>query len=580
MKHIQWAALILALAVALSLCGTAAFASGEASSDASAEAGAEPAAADVTVTVTSDILGMVDTGNKTSAKAFLKYTSGPGDINLYYYNENGERVVYDDEENLERIPMDPVRYTGSAVVAFGGASELDAGNASVVLAEGSGYYFDDYVINPDCISITAEDGAVEITLSEGAIEWNDWDNTYYTDDNSGREWSIMGGDGNGVYYINLALTGVVCDGEEAGPIIIPAAVYCYGRTCTDLAYSGASGYTPMTVDASYRSGLAPSDEVRWTWYTENTASAEDGRPYLNDAYADYISVVWPEGTDASGITAEDVTITLSDGYGQKRVLETETAFGEYEYSVIADEAETVIAVTYEQWAFWPVYDTMTITIGNGELAAANTFDVASVGTSMTQTGGGGDNDDSTTVRNYYGVTGLAIGNGVNVTYTMTVDVDGETLYYDGTSLVAGSGQASSEASSGSGDPADDGTTFTATEADDPDIFEHYCIYVGGGHAVYVGTRSFDLTRTITVDGVEYEAVVNASVKIDTSAAELLPGYNRSSAAVPKWAWTIRYQSGWDVSSPQPTGLPYPEAYPYGFTAAEGSSAVYDALDPS
>jgi hypothetical protein len=61
---------------------------------------------------------------------------------------------------------------------------------------------------------------------------------------------------------------------------------------------------------------------------------------MDDAYTDYFSIVWPAGTDASGITADDVTITLRSKYGEENVLSTETDYGEHEYDLIARPGET------------------------------------------------------------------------------------------------------------------------------------------------------------------------------------------------------------------------------------------------
>ena len=54
-----------------------------------------------TVHVTSDILGMCDTGNKTTLKKDLIYTHGPGDINLYHYDASGKRVIYENEKDIK-----------------------------------------------------------------------------------------------------------------------------------------------------------------------------------------------------------------------------------------------------------------------------------------------------------------------------------------------------------------------------------------------------------------------------------------------------------------------------------------------
>jgi hypothetical protein len=57
---------------------------------------------------------------------------------------------------------------------------------------------------------------------------------------------------------------------------------------------------------------------------------------------------------------------------------------------------------------------------------------------------------------------------------------------------------------------------------------------------------------------------------------LVPGYNLTNAGVSKWAWTTRYQSGWNMYTEEPTGLPYVDgSWWYGYKAG-GSNAAYDA----
>ena len=304
-----------------------------------------------TLTVTSNILGMCDTGNKTSLKVDLIYTSGPGDINLYHYDENGKRVIYDDEKNIA-VPLDPVQYTGEAVLTLEGDvddAKIDASGAVVRLLDGSSYYADEFILGATSLPNEWVNGSTTYALTTSDLEFNTWDYDTTTDYNSGREWSIMGGDGNGVYFFNLEVSGILYDGQEIAPVTFPAAVYCYGRTCTDLSLS--TEYVENTVDESYTSGVAQTGEAQWLWSSDNEAAVADGKPYLNDAVTDYFTLVWPEGTDASAISEEDVTITLRSNFGEEYVLSPVTAYGEHEYAVIPREGETVIAVTYQQWAY-------------------------------------------------------------------------------------------------------------------------------------------------------------------------------------------------------------------------------------
>jgi hypothetical protein len=512
------------------------------------------------LTVTSDILGLADTGNKTTLKQDLIYTSGPGDINIYYYDEDGNRVIYENQEE-QQVAMDPVTYTGSAVFDLGSDVDdglIDSSNAVVSIAEGSGYFQDEYILSATTLNGTWNNGKYEYTLSAGDITFNNWGYDTSVDYNSDREWSIMGGDGNGVYHINLEVSGIRYNGVEVPAATFPVVIYTYGRSAVGIGIS--SEYVPNTYDPTYTSGLKQGEETKWTWRSENIDAMIDDKPYMNDLYTDYISVIWPEGTDASDITADDVTVTLHSGYGEDYTLSTLTAYGEEEYAVLANAGETVVAITYQQWAFYPVYSTMTVTVDNGTLSATKDFDIASVAVNMTQTGGGGVTVDHTvTCYNFYGVSGMTLENAANTTYTLSTEVDGATMFYAEKDGVGYLTKDSSEAWQG------DGT-------------EKYHIAVLG-NVVYVETR-LDTTEEKTVDGVTYTFNQNLGV-VNKSAADmiaggatLVPGYNLSGSNVTKWAWTYRYQSGWTTYTAKPTGLPYVDgAYPYGYEPGS-SNSVY------
>ena len=520
----------------------------------------------VAMSVTSDIVGMADTGNKTTLKVDLIKTGGPGDTNLYYYDENGDRVVYENQEEL-CLALDPVTYTGSAVFDFGADADdslIDSSNAVVKIVDGSGYFADEYILSSTTLDGEWVDGKYTYTLEAGDIEWNTWDYDTTVDYNSNREWSIMGGDGNGVYVINLEVSGITYDGVEIPAETFRVVIYCYGRTCTDLALS--TEYTPNTVDTTYTSGLKAGDSAKWDWTTENFDALLDNKPYMNDTYTDYFSVVWPEGTNASGITADDVTITLSSAYGEEYVLSAETAYGEEEYTVFNNDGETIIAVTYQQWSWYPVFSVMSIKVDNGTLAASTSYDIASVGASMVQTGGGGVTIDHTvTCYNFYGVEGMTAENAIGDTsYTLTATVDGALQYY-------------AEDSGGKG--------YLTTDKDEAwvgDVTEYYNIAVRG-NVVFVESREVS-TEEKTVDGVTYtfdqnlasKSFYNAVSTMVEKGATLVPGYNLTNAGVSKWAWTTRYQSGWNMYTEEPTGLPYVDgSWWYGYKAG-GSNAAYDA----
>jgi len=536
-----------------------------------------------TLTVTSDILGMCDTGNKTSLKVDLIYTSGPGDVNLYHYDENGKRVIYDDEKNIA-VPLDPVQYTGEAVLTLEGDvddAKIDASGAVVRLVDGSSYYADEFILNATALTNDWVNGSTTYALDTGDLEFNTWDYDTTVDYNSGREWSIMGGDGNGVYFFNLEVSGILYDGQEVAPATFPVAVYCYGRTCTDLALS--TEFVENTVDEDFTEGVAPTDEPQWLWHSDNEAAVADGKPYLNDTVTDYFTVVWPEGTDASDISEEDVTITLRSNFGEEYVLSPVTAYGEREYAVIPRDSETVIAVTYQQWAYVPVFSHMDIEVSSGDNAASHSWDVASVAAYMTQTGGGGVTVDHTvTCYNYYGVKGMTADNAMNATYTLSAEIDGKTVYY--AEDEAGNGYLSEGVETANAW----GMTSTAAP-EDAAVYDATDIYhlAVRGNVVFAETRvdsenEIFSTEDKVVDGetVTFTRQTSFTRNIDEMIADgavLDDGYNLSNNGAAKWAWTMRYQSGWTTVSEKPVGLPYAEGnYPYGYAPGE-SNEVYQKL---
>ncbi len=543
----------------------------EISSDASSE---ETSA---TLTVESDILGMADTGNKTSLKKDLIYTSGPGDINLYYYNEDGERVQYENQQELT-IALDPVSYSGSALMSLeigDNGTEIDdnlidSSSAVVKLLDGNSYYAEEFVLAATTLDGEWTNGTYTYTLQEGDLEWNTWDYDTSIDYNSDREWSIMGGDGNGVYNFRFEVSGITYDGVEVEPAVFPVTVYIYGRTVTDLALG--TEFVENTYDESYVSGKEQTEEIQWTWTTENEASLEAGKPYLNDMYTDYFSVTWPEGTDASSLTADDVTITLKSKYGDEYVLSTESEYGEHEYNLTANADETEIYITYQQWAYVPVYSTMEIAINSGDLQAKAVYDIASVNAYMVQTGGGGvEIDHTVTAYNYYGLSDLTIQNAANVEYTLSTEIDGVTYWYSeddegNGSLIEG---VASEGANGQIRYSEPEEVWTA------DGTEIYNIAVYGNVVFSEKRVGEEATEEKEVDGETITfnrsiTVTKSIADIVASGASLEDGFNVDASAVSYWAWTTRYQSGWTTYDEEPTEIPYVEGY-YGYGYEAGST---------
>ena len=503
------------------------------------------------VTVTSSILGMADTGNKTSLKKTLQKTSGPGDINIYYYNEEGKRVTYEPGTVVE---LDPVQYTGCALISLGNDvddSKIDSSQAVVRLVDGNTYHADEFVLSDAASTLKGswQNGTYIYTLNAGDLEWNTWGYTW-NDYNSDREWSIMGGDGAGDYFFTFEVSGIRYNGTELAPVTFPVTVYCYGRTVTDLALDHE--YVPNTYDDSYQSGKKQGLVPQWTWYTAGEESAAD-KPYLNDLYTDYFSITWPIYGNGENVTAKDVEITLTSKYGDEYTLQPTNAYGEQEYAVASNKAETNIFVTYQQWAPRPVYNKMTIRVTCNGKVYEKVYDVASVAAYMVQTGGGGVSVDGTvTCYNYYGLLDLNENAVKQATYTLSTEKDGVTYYYTET--------------------ADGAAALTETAADAA-VFdasgENDCNVKVLHNVVFIQTR-MGQTAQKTVDGQEILFQKNYSSRVSKTAAEVVAdkgavlddGFNLTGSYL-YWAWTKRYQAGWTLETAQPTGLPY-VTYPYGF----------------
>lgn len=527
------------------------------------------------LTIESNILGLCDTGNKTTLKKELVYTHGPGDIHLYHYDAEGRRVVYENEKS-QHITLDPVKYQGQAVLILGNVDDklIDSSEARVTLLDGNTYYADEFILKADKLSGEWHNGQCVYTLSEGDIEFNTWGYDTTTDFNSGREWSIMGGDGNGVYAFTLQVSGIRYAGREVPAATFPVAVYCYGRSCTDLA--SRTEFVENGYDAAYQSGLAPAEQVQWKWFTEGEQSAVD-KPYMNDLFTDYFTLVWPKGTDASQVKAGNVKVTLRSPFGDSYVLSEQTAYGEHEYAVISHATETTVCVRYQQWAPAPRFTTLTIEVSKGGDIESKTYDISSVSASMTQTGGGGvDVDHTLTCYNYHGLANMNMDNAVNKYYTLSVERDGQTYYYaedaEGKGyLSAGVKKQGFGGMGGPGGPRRASAPADAWKGDGTDIY-HIAVL---GNVVFVETRMDTPGQTVTtevkeVDGEKItfkrnlQATRNAQDMV-RHGATLEPGYNLARGGAHQWAWTQRYQSGWTTSDVQPTDLPYVEgAYPYGY----------------
>ncbi len=526
--------------------------------------------------VDSNILGLCDTGNKTTLKRILSYTHGPGDINLYHYDEQGKRVVYENQKEIA-VPLQPVAYQGQAVIDLGNVDDrlIDDSNATIRLVNGNTYYADEFILKATRLKGGWKNGKTTYTLDTGDIVFNTWGYDTSRDFNSDREWSIMGGDGNGVYQFTLQLEGLRYDGQELPPVTFPAAVYCYGRSCTDLAQR--SVYRENSIDDSYTAALRPSQALQWSWHTEGRESMAD-KPYMNDLYTDYFSLTWPEGTDAVTIPYDSVSVTLHSRYGDSYRLSELTPYGDHELKILRRPTETVFCVAYQQWAASPVYSTLTIAVHYNGYNIVKSWPIASVGAGMTMTGGGGaDVDHALTCYNYHGIGNISSSTALNPDYTLSTEIDGITYFYaedsDGRGYLI---QAEEDKRPMQGPPmAKKGKRVLVPDGawtgDGTDIWHLAAL----GNVVFVETRMDDddeqpTLEMKTVGGKEILFKRNINATLNTRqmlerGAFLEEGYNTVHGGSAQWAWTMRYQSGWTTAHPQPNSIPYVNGYyPYGF----------------
>ena len=455
----------------------------------------------------STLFGSGDTGGKKTLKYILVTAAGPGDQTIRYSDpETGERKdypVYNEDGTLFQIEQPPVFYTGSAVLTLSGDdvddSKIDSSNAVVSLLPGDGYIPEEMVLRANTLSGAWKDGKLEYTLSEGDLGFYTGDYAFI-DPNSGREWSILGGDGNGCFVFNFGVSGITYDGQPVNDVSFPVKVYIWGRTGTDVAAS----ISDIVPENHLPSGVQPGSEVQWRWAGDagNFLGAPE-KPVLCDDKQDDFFIVWPEGTDASALTAQDVTVTLSTQYGERYTLKPD---GEHvQVAVFAGEGETQVAVTFRHAAFAPVFTTMTIAVDGAGLRAENTYEIASVYAYMLQQGGGGLTVDGTcTAYSYYGYEGLSIDNAAQATYTLSVQDGDKTLYYaereDGTGYLAEAVEKTSIGFMGEERVSlvapDEARVFDAMGPDDCDV--QFIV-----NTLYVKTR-VDKKVTLSVDGRDVE----------------------------------------------------------------------------
>ncbi|TIC80012.1 hypothetical protein E8D37_15370 [Nocardioides sp. GY 10127] len=419
-------------------------------------------------------------------------------------------------------------------------SEIGTSGASVALVDGDGYYPEEYDFEatdlPDFV-----DGTSTYELSAGDLEMDT--QGYLTSDvNSGREWSCLGGDGQGNYYYNLEVSGLTYRGLPVASHDFGAHVYIYGYNYTADAtglYGDGTTVTPEWATLADKTGSAPAPgaKPKLTWV------GDGDEPNLADSLADDVYVTWPTGVDGSGLTADDVEITLHSEEGDSLTLVPGTDF-----EVQGTGGESQIAILYHNWAFVPVYSTMTVSVDGaavGSTAVSKTYDIGSVYAYEAQQGGGGTTVDGTVVAySFYGLANLTDPTQVTTaaTYTLSVVQDDTTYYY-------------AEDGDGVGSLVTDQTaakTYDASGADERNIqlIEN---------SVYTTTRR-NQTEDKTVDGdtVTFTKSYSGGGLLQpqlTSGLEVEPGYILPTGTTwvvqEKWAWQPAIAVGWTGVDIQP-----------------------------
>ncbi len=353
--------------------------------------------------------------------------------------ESGEEYTFSEDTVTVKLEMDGID-----------DSLIDSSNSEVTLQEGDGYYLSDYEYAGGKLTGSWSNGETEFTLT--------------TDEFNG-DFSPLGGDGNGNYYANIGVSGIVYNGLPLGEGTFRVHVYSYGRT----------------FEIESNGSLIDSTQPKFTTTTEG------GKPILCDAYPDTLTVTWPVTFDASKLTTDDVTLTLCGDYGDELVLEPET-----DYTVESSTDKTEITVTYIYWANIPVYTTMKVDIATKDITyneemytvgstISYTYDIASVYSYYIMSGG----MEGTQKWTYYGVDGLEDWAQAFVipTYTLTyTNEDGSVSYY---TEKDGKGEFT--------DAADDAEEFDATEDNNCQVVDN----TGSFERVY------DQTQDVTVDGKTY-----------------------------------------------------------------------------
>lgn len=457
------------------------------------------------------------------------YTNGKSTLKFHL----NTKVSYaDDSQAVFTLTMPD----GSAI----DDSKIDYSNASVTLAPGEGYYPEEYVFQGNKLEGGWKDGQFTYKLKQGDLELN-LDLYPLEDQDSGREWSCLGGDGYGNYHFNLCVSGILYDGEEVEAQEFPVDISIFGYNYTSDAEKlygeeGTPATEPVFVSLAEKSGTVPEagEEPVWTWVGEGE------KPVLCDSLEDDFYITWPSGTDASAVSSSDVTIVLTSPEGKTKEL-----IPDQDFYVRSEEGETQIALTYRNWAFIPVYSEMTITVSGGAEASAD-YEIGSVYVYEAQQGGGGKTVDGTvTAYSFYGLSNLESWEQILGTpgYTLTVTENDTTYYYaedeDGTGRLT--------------EDPEEAYVIDATEDRNPQLI---------GNTVYVTSKVSlpDVEKTVDGETVTFKQSAPGwgfplplgsllSPALCDQSLEADPGYvipwgTANWITNEKWAWQKGIEEGW------------------------------------
>ncbi|HEL2051558.1 TPA: hypothetical protein TY426_001130 [Streptococcus suis] len=493
----------------------------------------EEVSSTVSISVESNILGLADTNNKSTLKKQVVKTTGPGDTQIYFTDDNGQRIAFDEGTIVDG---QEVSYTGQATIKLASDdniddSEIDSSQSTIALVDGDGYYKEELRLLATTLQNEWKNGETTYTLSTGDLEWSMGDYSI-SDLNSGKEWSCFGGDGNGLYTFNFEVSGIKYKGEILPSKVFQIQVYIYGRDATDMAQK-YNDLSPVAV-VQKNSGVSTEKTEIWTW------SGDGEKPILCDELIDDFFITWGTNNVKNDIKKEDVSITLSNSYGEKYLLTPE------DYTVFDSDTETQIAISYHHWAFIPVYTDMTITVKNGDEVYEKNYEIASVYVYMVQTGGGGQTVDGTVVAyNYYGLENIS-------TYSQLMN---EATYI----LVTEEQQYYAEDSSGDGyltGNIEEAKVYSAAGPDD-------CNQVVVGNMALITTR-INQTLPKSIDGTlmvfnkEYNIreLNKTYEEIKASGITASKGYIFPTVSSnTMWAWQEKFKFGWIPQSPVVTSAP-------------------------